>query len=323
MNPATPNFLPSTYPSIDVRDLRKRGLLKGPAAGGVTEACTLAIGVDPTIQVRVTVNYEWMEVQVSALINGVRFSSKVEIERTCEREGTAIYFLCGVSRKRIRTLYFYEGRFVSRHELGLRYPSQAHVPKPPARTTRRKASASASASIIPKRRNGLRFDTLGAIDRAVSTPEGWAEWMGGLNRAAAELQFSPAASLPFIGQWERRLILEDQPIIDIRVIVREGYLYRGRLTGFVLAWPRPSPVRRLYGLTDLRAEQSFPFVGLRWKKAGRQHHQAVRLIVPSDGERFLMKCPVTGQPVDTVAFRWDRFASRIAQRLVNRSQRAV
>ena len=115
--------------------------------------------------------------------------------------------------------------------------------------------------------------------------------------------------------------LEDHLRLDIRVLHRAGLIILGQLNLVDLYWSDPrAPIDRVCLAIDMRGEETQ--IRIAYDLNGEPKMQISGLLVRSvsNRQRPFLVCGTTGEVVEVLAFRSDRFAERRYLRLTQRSQ---
>ena len=313
-------------PSITIRELFDEGLLRRDKGG----SCSLIWRKHPLLSRILKVNVRWDPVSATVKLNLTVVKRESEqsfaIVRFYNGLVEHIFFVCPESGLRCSALYYAGEDFGSRHAKALRYPSQikaGRLAPDGKRSPRLRRSA-----MSPDDRLRARGARENGMDTASALREGQGltsrrrsdeveETFETLDRASDGVANSRALSpdIP-IAFWE------DHPRLDLRVLAQAGWLRRGELSGVTLMWTAGAELLRCDLYIDLRkAERAY--IGVDGRHMGKHFYQAIRLQpLPANGrKRYMMTCPATWSDVEVMAFREGRFASKLAQRLVNASQR--
>jgi hypothetical protein len=126
----------------------------------------------------------------------------------------------------------------------------------------------------------------------------------------------PGLSLP-------TAVLEDHPVIDVRVIQRRGLIRRGEVTPWAMCWADPEnfPFGGAYFAADLRSD-TLPHLRVTALGETVDTLQVIGLIDPGQATRgrWLFKDPASSLGCEVLALRNGLFARRQSQRLVHGSQ---
>ena len=207
--------------------------------------------------------------------------------------------------KLVGELYYYDGGLRSRHALKLRYASQ-------------KAPRAVGPLEHPD-----RFDTASGLDRGLKeggdVMEAWAsDPIGQMTRIEQAHRATSLAPLP---SQCLKLVLETQPRLDVRALARGGLLDRGEVRIGHIDW-EDGPVGDLTFYVDL-ANTERPHLGMEYRTTEGIVRQKIWLVLPPEGSRgrIRFRCPTNyDKVVEVLAYRDGRFASKQAQRMINRSQ---
>jgi hypothetical protein len=310
----------SDLPKLTTRELRDRGVFD---RGVTTQFSFPGTDAFPTIRAKVG----WNEV---GRFLTLRFLAENDIQQQfAEQKVTAFcdskaheskwYFRCPVTGKTVSHLYLVGMQFQSRHQLGGRYKSQE--------TSRRRRGPSVRLAKQARQLEAAMRSSRPNLSTRVGLLEGrlrpgvFDGSRTALGFALAQRDVPPSvASVAPWGADVRLAAWEDHPRIDLRVLAGADEILMGMHTVTFLCWPG-SYLAEAYVCCDLRPPGP-PVVGLVTWLDGARVYQRIELIVPPPGvrRRYMFRCPVTGKPVETLAFRNGRFASRLAQRLLHQSQ---
>jgi hypothetical protein len=126
----------------------------------------------------------------------------------------------------------------------------------------------------------------------------------------------PGLSLP-------TAVLEDHPVLDIRVLQRRGLMRRGEITPIAMCWgdPEDFPSGGAYLALDLRSD-TLPHLRIAVFGETVDTTQVIGLIDPGQVTRgrWLFKDPASSLGCEVLALRNGFFARRQSQRLVHGSQ---
>ncbi len=261
----------------------------------------------------------------------------IRVERSTYRETDRTYLICPKSEKRVETLYLVDWILAAREVHDLRYPPRGSARR--LTVADRNAAAAQRENIKfweqEKKRKAAEAERDRLYDQQRDDPTTRAALRrfghqhpryveNSANQMIKNLDRDNDDSKPNYTTLNLPMaILEDHPMIDIRVLAAEGYLRRGERTIVGLDWScEPGRVFVMFNLM----ERSSPWAGILFARgvAGRDVLQQVFELTPppdTGRHRYSFICPNSGKPAEVLAYRGGRFAPRQAQRLVNRSQR--
>lgn len=119
-----------------------------------------------------------------------------------------------------------------------------------------------------------------------------------------------------------RGVLEDHPRLDLGVLAANGYCRPREESYGVVDWAGAgSPIDTLQFVISL-VNSAEPFIELEASSGASRLYQTLRQVDRgvNGRTRWCFVCPISGTPVEVVAFRGRGFASARTQRLANRSQ---
>lgn len=240
------------------------------------------------------------------------------------------YFVCPISKQNCRAIYYYDGRLGSSKALRVRRDKRVRHPpdwlkgrnpprsRQPTRWVRMGAVVCSVADLRPGQKPRQLADDYRMRALGLSTGE------RGSGRELLRQRIGTLSTEVSRARYpnESMEIAEHYPCLDIRYLVRTGYF------DFPTTWP----VRVDWSDRTGRPEDSgLLLIVAQNPEFGRveffhgpdlsPRHRIDISVAGKRGGSYTFRCPVTQKSCRTLFLRFGRWASREAQRLVNRSQR--
>jgi hypothetical protein len=270
-----------------------------------------------------------------------RTAIMVRLDHRQTQKGEQWAFICPLTRVRCRSLFWIDDIIASRGALGLKYHKERDLDRrfrqfqgvertkmlrlePKILSVAPSVTEVMGRSLNPERERSMSQ----AIERGSEIPTPAAE----LRRAALDAHganFVQALQVqtPEAPQDAQTALYELAPLIDVLTLRERGLLNPGQFTHVLLRWEGRQPVIASLSI-DLRKPKT-PHLLIETRVRDERPGAPKRLIHHialqdrgAKADRWRMICPATGLEVKALAFRFDRWASKEAQRLVYRSQRS-